>query len=301
MANFTTIQTTVRRTMAVRSSIAALLALTVVQASDGNAAERESTPAQPSVADGAPEAGPGAAIAGDPQRRVVLRFVTEGDYPPFNYIDAEGALTGFNVDLGRAICLEANAACDVKVRPWDEQFAALNAGEADGAISAHRVTWSALSKVEFSERYFHTPGHFAGKRDGAVLEITPEFIEGKAVAVAKGTAHEAYLKRFFPEGDIKTFETIELAREAMADGKIGYLFDDAIGLSIWVNGTNARQCCELKGGPFLEPKYFGDGIAIALPKSDPQLKSIINAALHKIRESGRFDELVQRYFPARLY
>ena len=237
----------------------------------------------------------------DAQRRVVLRFVTEGDFPPFNYADAEGALTGFNVDLARAICLEVNAACDIKIRPWEEQYAALASGEADGAIAAQRVTWAGVAKVVFSDRYFHTPGHFAGKRDGIVIETTPEALEGKTVAVAKGTAHEAYLKKFFHESAIKTFDSIELSREALADGKVAYIFDDAIGLSLWINGTNSRQCCELKGGPFLEPKFFGDGIAIALPKSDPQLKTLIDGALVKVRESGRFDELIQRYFPSRIY
>lgn len=237
----------------------------------------------------------------DTQRRVVLRFVTEGDFPPFNYTDVEGALTGFNVDLARAICLEVNAACDIKVRPWDEQYGALASGEADGAIAAQRVTWAGVAKVAFSDRYFHTPGHFAGKRDGLVVETTPETLEGKSVAVAKGTAHEAYLKKFFHESAIKTFDSIELAREALADGKVAYAFDDAIGLSLWINGTISRQCCELKGGPFLEPKFFGDGIAIALPKSDPQLKTLIDGALVKVRESGRFDELIQRYFPSRIY
>jgi polar amino acid transport system substrate-binding protein len=247
-----------------------------------------------------PADAPAAAVP-DAQRRVVLRFVTEGDFPPFNYADAEGALTGFNVDLARAICLEVNAACDIKIRPWEEQYAALAAGEADGAIAAQRVTWAGVAKVAFSDRYFHTPGHFAGKRDGIVVETTPEALESKTVAVAKGTAHEAYLKKFFHESAIKTFDSIELSREALADGKVAYIFDDAIGLSLWINGTNSRQCCELKGGPFLEPKFFGDGIAIALPKSDPQLKTLIDGALVKVRESGRFDELIQRYFPSRIY
>ena len=262
------------------------------------AAEKAAPASRPS-ADVPSEAQAGG--SGDQQRRVVLRFVTEGDFPPFNYTDAEGALTGFNVDLARAICLEVNAACDIKIRPWDEHYAILIAGEADGAIAAQRVTWAGVAKVEFSDRYFHTPGHFAGKRDGEVVEITPEALESKVIAVAKGTAHEAYLKTFFHESAIKTFETIELAREALADGKVAYLFDDAIGLSLWINGTNSRQCCEFKGGSFLEPKFFGDGIAIALPKTDPQLKILINSALAKVRESGRFDELVQRYFPTRIY
>jgi polar amino acid transport system substrate-binding protein len=243
----------------------------------------------------------GALPPSDTQRRVVLRFVTESDFPPFNYLDGEGALTGFNVDLARAICLEVNAACDIKVRPWDELMTGVAAGEADAAIGALRITWNGVAKLEFSDRYFHTPGHFAGKKDGLVAEITPEALEGKTVGVAKGTAHEAYLKAFFHDSAVKTFENIDMARDALADGKVAFLFDDAIGLSFWVNGTNSRQCCELKGGAFLEPKYFGDGLAIGLPKGDRQLKVLIDGALARVRESGRFEELLQRYFPTRIY
>ncbi len=266
------------------------------------AAEKNLAPAAADSTDaGSAGSDPSTASTPDAQRRVLLRFITENDFPPFNYADAEGALTGFNVDLARAICLEVNSACEIKVRPWGELYNALVAGEADGVIAAQRITWAGVAKVEFSDRYFQTPGHFAGKRDGEVIDATPEAFEGKIIAVAKGTAHEAYLKTFFHESAIKTFETVELAREALVDGKVAYLFDDAIGLSLWINGTNSRQCCEFKGGPFLEPKFFGDGIAIALPKADPQLRLLMNAALAKVRESGRFDELVQRYFPARIF
>ncbi len=239
--------------------------------------------------------------SGDTQRRVVLRFVTEADFPPFNYLDGEGALTGFNVDLARAICLEVNAACDIKVRPWDELVPGVVAGEADAAIGALKITWSGVAKLEFSDRYFHTPGHFAGKKDGLVADITPEALEGKTVAVARGTAHEAYLKAFFHDSAVKTFENIDLARDALAEGKVAYLFDDAIGLSFWINGTNSRQCCELKGAAFLEPKYFGDGLAIGMPKGDRQLKVLIDGALARVRDSGRFEEILQRYFPTRIY
>lgn len=251
--------------------------------------------------DGAADGAPDTSAREDTQRRVVLRFVTENDFPPFNYADADGALTGFNVDLARAICLEINSACDIKTRPWDELYKAVESGEADGAIAAQRVTWAGVARVEFSDRYLHTPGRFAGKREASPIEMTPEALESQSVAVAKGTAHEAYLKAFFHESAIKTYDSIDAAREALAEGKVSYVFDDAISLALWVNGTNSRQCCELKAGNFLEPKYFGDGLAIALPKSDPQLKILINAALVRVRESGRFEELVQRYFPGKVF
>ena len=57
----------------------------------------------------------------------------------------------------------------------------------------------------------------------------------------------------------------------------------------------------MRGGPFLEPRYFGEGIAIAIPKGDSELKVQINGALKRVRSSGRFDELVLQYFRTRLY
>ena len=237
-----------------------------------------------------------------PIRRVVVRFLTDSDFPPFNFYDEEGVLVGFNIDLARAICLELSTSCDIKARPWEELFAGLKSGEADAVIAAHKVTPGALGGVAFTDRYFHTPGRFAGRREPATeIDITPEGLSGKRIAVAKDTAHEAYLKTFFHDSPLAIFENADLARESLLSGKSDYIFDDGISLAFWLNGTLSRQCCEMKGGPFLEPKYFGDGLAIAVAKNDPEIKALINDALKKVRASGRFDELVQRYFPVRIY
>jgi polar amino acid transport system substrate-binding protein len=249
----------------------------------------------------------GAGPAGTPsewdeaERRLVLRFLTEADFPPFNYYDDDGVLTGFNIDLARAICVEVSAACDIQVRPWEELLPAINRGDADAVIAAHAVSAKALGMVDFTDRYFHTPARFAGRRDGAKLDITPEGLDGRRIGVARGTAHEAYLMTFFGDSTIQAFETPELARDALILGKVDVLFDDGISLAFWIGGTASKDCCELKGGPYHEPKFFGDGIAIAVPKRDPQLKVLLNGALRRIRASGRLEELVLRYFPNRVY
>jgi len=238
---------------------------------------------------------------GEAPRRVVVRFLTEGDFPPFNFYDEEGVLTGFNVDLARAICLELTAACDIKVRPWDELLPGLRRGEADAVIAGHTITPKALVEFEFTDRYFHTPGRFAVKKGDARTELTPESLDGVKLGVAKGTAHEAYLRTFFRDSSIQPFDSVELARDALMLGKVEALFDDGVSLAFWLNGTLSRQCCEFKGGPYFEPRYFGDGMAMAVPKNDPQIRRLINGALKRVRASGRFDELVQRYFPTRVY
>lgn len=244
---------------------------------------------------------PAAANDAVQEKRVVIRFVTADDFPPFNYLDDEGVLTGFNVDLARAICLEVGAACDIKVRPWDELFLTLRRNDADAVIAAHKVTAEAIGEVEFTDRYMHTPGRFVTRTDVPKAEIEPYTLDGVAIGVARGTAHEAFLRAFFRDSRVQAFENPELAREALQQKKVDYVFDDAISLSFWLNGTLSRQCCEFRGGPFLEPKFFGDGLAIAVPKNDPQIKALINQALTKLRETGRLEEIVQRYFPYRLY
>jgi polar amino acid transport system substrate-binding protein len=168
-------------------------------------------------------------------------------------------------------------------------------------IAAHKVTPLAASDVSFTDRYFHTPGRFAGRKDSPDVEITPSGLDGRRIAVARGTAHEAFLKTFFRDSPLALYENADLAREALASGKADFVFDDGISLAFWLNGTLSRQCCEMRGGPFLEPHFFGDGIAIAVPKNDPQMRTLLNDALVRVRASGRFEELVQRYFPVRIY
>lgn len=236
-----------------------------------------------------------------PQKRLVIRFLTTDDFPPFNYTDDEGILTGLNVDLARAICLDAQAACDIKVRPWEELIPALRRGDADAVIAAHMVGGQTANDVDFTDRYFQTPGRFVAATGLNLPEVNPEALYGKRVGVAKGTTHEAFLRAFFRDSRVETFESVELARDALSQGKVDLIFDDAIGLSFWLKGTLSRACCEFKGGAFLEPKYFGDGLAIAVNRNDPQLKAQINEALKKIRRSGRFEEIVSRYFPLGLF
>lgn len=265
-------------------------------------AQQPFTPSAGAQSVGAKSAGPEDDPAAAPgTRRLVLRFLTDGDFPPFNYFDEEGVLTGFNVDLARAICLEASTSCDIQARPWDALIQLMNRGEADAVIAGHKISPTLLNSVDFTDRYFHTPARFAGRRGAEEMEITPEGLDGKRIGVVQGTAHEAYLKTFFRFSTIREFENPELARDALISGDVDLLFDDGISLSFWVAGTASKECCELTGGAFHEAKFFGDGLAIAVPKRDQELKHLVNQALKRVRASGRYEELVLRYFPNRVY
>jgi polar amino acid transport system substrate-binding protein len=248
-------------------------------------------------ATGSTEAGEAVPLA----RRVAIRFLTDSDFPPFNYLDDENALTGFNVEIARALCLELAAACDIQARPWDQLLGTLKRGEADAVIASHAVSPKLLSEFAVTDRYYQTPARFVAKRTSVARAFTPEGLDGVKIAVARGTAHEAYLRTFFTLSAIQAYENVELARDAVVTGTADALFDDGIALVFWLNGTASKACCEFKGGAFVEPKYFGDGVGIAVQKNDAQLQGLLNAGLKRLRDTGRFDELVLRYFPLRAY
>jgi polar amino acid transport system substrate-binding protein len=226
-----------------------------------------------------------------------LRFVTDSDYPPFHYFDEVGVLTGFNVDLAKSICEALQVQCDVKAVDWDELFPSLDKDEADAAIASIRISAESLGKVDFTSRYYATPARFVARKESELKDIRPETLEGKKIGVAKGTGHEAYLKMFFPTAAIASFATADDAQKALKGGAIDLVFGDGIGLTFWINGVTSDGCCEFRGGPFLDTKYFGEGVGIAVKKGNRQLAEILNYALEQVHASGRYEELFLRYFP----
>jgi len=234
-------------------------------------------------------------------KRTVIRFLTDSDYPPFNYRDEEGVLTGFNVDVARAVCLELDVTCDIQARAWDELLGALNNGEADAVIASLAITPQTLRDADFTQPYYFTPARFAARRDTAKLDMTPKGLESKRVAVVHGSAHEAYIDTFFRDCIIVPFDDIDGARSALAAGKVDLLFGDGMSLVFWLNGTLSRGCCEFRGGAFSEPKYFGEGVAIAVRKGDTELLRSLNKALAKVQGDERYEELFLRYFPLKVY
>ena len=131
--------------------------------------------------------------------------------------------------------------------------------------------------------------------------MTPTGLDGRTVAVVRGSAHEAYMLSFFRNVGVKPYETPELARQALQTGQTDALFDDGIGLIFWANGTLSKGCCVLRGGPFFEPRFFGDGIAMLVRKSDNQMRKMLNRAVRSLQSNGRFQELMDRYIPIRVY
>ncbi len=234
-------------------------------------------------------------------RTATIRFVTEEDYPPFNFKGPDGQLIGFNIDLARALCNELGINCTVQVRRFDTIIKALEENSADAAIASLAITPELRKQVSLTDRYYRTPARFAAKQDFPSDDVTPESIIGKRVAVVTGSAHEAYLRDFFAETAIVSLPSLEEATAALKNGEADLVFGDGIALAFWLNGSGSANCCQFRGGPFTESRYFGEGVGIAVRRENETIRQALNHALFRLWEKGVFADLYLRYFPIGFY
>ncbi|MDT3684567.1 MAG: transporter substrate-binding domain-containing protein [Pseudorhodoplanes sp.] len=233
----------------------------------------------------------------DLSRVTQIRFLTEVDYPPFNYAGPDGHPAGLNVDLARMICEELRVTCTIQMRRFDTLIPALNENRGEAVIASIAVTEASRKLLDFSDPYYRVPARFAAQRAVAQGELRPELVEGKKIAVVAGSAHEAYLKTLFTEAQAVPYPSAETAREALKRNQVDYVFGDGISLSFWLNGTESGGCCAFAGGPFFESRYFGEGVGIAVKRGNDTLRQAFNWALFRLWEKGRFTDLWLRYFP----
>jgi polar amino acid transport system substrate-binding protein len=233
----------------------------------------------------------------DLSRVTAIRFLTGFDYPPFNFVGPDGNPAGFNVDLARLICEEIKATCTIQMRRFDTLLEALEQNRGDAVVASIAATAGARGRADFTDPYYHTPARFVARKDLKIDALKPETLEGKKVAVIAGTAHEAYLRKLFTDVDLRPYPTSEAARKALREGEVDLLFGDGIALSFWLNGTDSADCCAFRGGPFLESRYFGEGVGIAVRRGNTALRMALNWALFRLWETGRFTDLWLRYFP----
>jgi polar amino acid transport system substrate-binding protein len=233
----------------------------------------------------------------DLSRITIIRFLTETDYPPFDFAGADGAPAGFNVDLARLICEELKKPCTVQMRRFDTLIPSLNSHDGDAIIASIAETAKTRAQVDFSDPYYRTPARFVSRKDANITDVRPQALEGRKIGVVAGTAHEAYLKTLFTEAQLVPYPTADAARFALKKGEVDLLFGDGISLAFWLNGTDSGGCCVFRGGPFLESRYFGEGVGIAVRRGDDLLRQAFNWAQFQIWEKGRFTDLWLKYFP----
>ncbi|MBO0663943.1 transporter substrate-binding domain-containing protein [Jiella sp. CQZ9-1] len=228
-----------------------------------------------------------------------IRFLTTTDYPPFNFLDARGRLTGFNVDLVRDICAELDilARCQIEALPFADLIPAMKKGDGEAIVAGLAMNAETRREFAFSQPYFRYPARFVIRKDRPLAAPVADHLGTKVVGVTKGSAHEALLRAFFPTAKVQPFANRLDALAGMREGKVDAYFGDGVSLSFWLESDASNGCCHFAGGPFLSDRYLGEGLSVAVAHKDSALASAIDYAIAQLVSKGRMSELMLRYFP----
>jgi len=224
----------------------------------------------------------------------VLRIATEGAYPPFNFRNEAGELTGFDVDFARALCDTMNTRCELQAEPWDSIIAGLLEQRYDAIVASMSVTEARKQKVAFTDKYYSTPMRFVARR-GAFT--SSDQLQGGVLGAQAETTSYAFLTNGDPYGArVHAFATMEEAYAGLLAGEVDAVLTDSLVAWDFLK-SDAGQPFSFVGDPI----YTDTEIAIAVRKEDEALRRRFNKAIALLIIDGTYQRINQKYFPFSIY
>jgi len=229
-----------------------------------------------------------------------IRIGVEGAYPPFSKIDPSGKLSGFDIDIANALCVEMKVECVLVQQAFDGMIPALQTRKIDAVIASMSITDERKKAVDFSDKYYQTPARFVTKI-GAKLAATPDGLKGKKIGVQRATIHDRYVTDFFKASQIVRYSKQDEVFLDMTSGRVEAALVDIIAAQQGFLKTAQGKGFEFTGPVYDDPKYFGVGAGVALRKGNDQLRGEFNKAIASIRRNGIYKKIQDKYFDFDVY
>jgi polar amino acid transport system substrate-binding protein len=217
-----------------------------------------------------------------------LRIGTEGAYAPWNYLDDDGKLAGYEIDLGNAICEKISYKCEFVQNEWDSIIPNLIAGNYDAIMAGMSVTDERKETINFTAEYFPPdPSRFAAAKD---MEFDFANLKGKKIGVQGATIQADYVNETFgADNDVLSYENPDQSIADLIGGNVDILMADASFLEPVVNALGSISFVG-------EPVAIGGGVAAGLRQKDTELLKAIDDAIVVLKADGTVDKLIKQYF-----
>jgi len=226
-----------------------------------------------------------------------VTIATDATFVPFEYIDADGNLVGFDVELMQAVCEAAKLDCDIANAAWDGMIPGLIDGKYDALISQLTVTDRRRQIIAFSDIYDRPIFRFVAKK-GANLDISPEGLTDKIIAVQTGTPMDAYVSKYYQSAQIQRHVSGSAPYLDLTAGRADVHFSYQAQIIHGFLNREEGADYELVGPQFTgaDAPELGEGVAIAVNKNNQALLERINQGLSIVRDNGTLGALNAKYF-----
>ncbi len=254
----------------------------------------------------------GAVQAGD-----VVKFATEGAYPPWNALNSAGELEGFEIDLYKDLCARAKLECTMQQTAWEGIIPSLKAKKFDVIMAGMSITDKRKKQITFSRSYASSPAVFVINKsssmadfkvtaekisldnlddaEAAGLKETLALLKGKSIGVQKGTIHLNFLKEYLKDdATIRTYSTQEELDLDLQSGRVDVAF---AAMSYWHPLFQKPEGKDfLAIGPGFSEGPFGEGVGLGLRKKDQELAEKLSVAINSAIADGTVSKIATKWF-----
>lgn len=229
----------------------------------------------------------GAAVAAQPLKV----GISAEPYPPFTYKSASGDWTGFEVDLGQAICERIERECVTTPTAWSGIIPALNSGKIDMIMNSMTITREREKMVAFSKPYYKTGWAYVGPKS---MDIDiPDGLAGKIVGIQSATTAAKHARKVLAGVPvrIKYYPKQEQLNRDLLAHRVDLMFADDVAMYQFVKRDEAANY-EVKKD--IETQY--KGVGVVMRKADKNLISAVNKAVSAVHADGTCTQLSEKYF-----
>ena len=217
---------------------------------------------------------------------------THAEFAPFESLEADGKLSGFDIDIINAMAKASNFKVEFRDQPWEGLFTSLNNGDLDIVASGVTITDERKQTLGFTDPYF----------DISMVVLTPSNKKFTAladlkkmtrVAVATGQTGDLAVQQLLgaQSPKIARFDTVPLAIKELQNGGVDAMVSDGAVISNYVKANGVGNVTINKVAEFGTDHY-----GFVVRKNDTATATLLNEALKKIRANGEYDKIYAKYF-----
>jgi len=219
----------------------------------------------------------------------VLKVGMELAYPPFEMSEKDGTPSGVSVDFAKALGDSLGREVIIENIAWDGLIPSLKTGKIDLIISSMTITDERKKTIDFSVPYAQSSLAILANKNSEIKSIKDLNVEGKTVAVKKGSTGHIYAKDHLQNANVLVFDKEAACVLEVVQGKAdGFIYDQ---LTIYKNyAKNMDTTVPLLQSFQDDYEYWG----VAIKKENP-LKEEVDAFIKKAKEDGTFETFANKY------
>jgi polar amino acid transport system substrate-binding protein len=211
-----------------------------------------------------------------------LTMAMSGQYPPFNFVNDQNQVTGFDVEIGKEIAKRIGVTGTPITTAWDGIIAGLLANKYEVICGSMSITDARLKSIDFSNPYYRSGAQLFVKKGSALKSVAE--LKGKRIGVTLGTTYEKWVRDNIIDVDIRTYKGVPDMILEVANGRIdGFVSDKIVGaLAIKDKGVAIQLVGDL---------LYIEKMGIALRQGNAELKDAINNALSAMLKDGTYHDI----------